>query len=121
MPDLRPRHEAGVRLFFDNNELCDANDARKVVRFLSHYAEKEEGYDLVVHCHAGRSAAVAQFAADRFGAPIVNANPDTSGANRRLLRLLGKVFEGGQLTVFEPPKNPPRTLGTRYVTVSGIF
>ena len=48
---------------------------------------------LVVHCFAGisRSAAVAAFASDRFGVEIDQANPDTSCANARLLRLLGKV------------------------------
>lgn len=56
--------------------------------------------NVVVHCDQGksRSAAVAQFVADRYGVPILNtdpawqdrvAMPDTSRANPRLLRLLG--------------------------------
>lgn len=90
LPDLHERHGDGVRLFFDDSELCDAGDARKIFRFLQQYATREDEVDLVVHCNAGisRSAAVAQFANSYFGCPIVQENPDTSRANRRLQRLL---------------------------------
>lgn len=60
--------------------------------------------NVVVHCDQGksRSAAVAQFVADRYGVPILNTEPvwqdrvsmlDTSRANPRLIRLLGRNSE----------------------------
>ena len=82
--------------------LPDANHAREIVRFL---AQHEGGCCIfrrvIVHCNQGRSrsAAVAQFVADRYDVPILNADPewrdrvamsDTSRANPRLLRLLTK-------------------------------
>lgn len=78
LPDLHPRHAVGVRLFWGQAELCDANDARRVLTFLDHHANSAEKLHLVVHCHAGisRSAAVAAIAADRFGIEIDQANPD---------------------------------------------
>ena len=93
-PDLHANHEEGVRLFHKKYELCDLNDAKKIVKFLQHYSSKPEQFELVVHCYAGisRSSAVAQFVADRFGSPIVGQNQETSFANKRLLRLLNKAI-----------------------------
>lgn len=125
LPDLHPRHEAGVRIYACDGkaELCDANDAHRILRFLERYAEKGDGFDVVVHCEAGvsRSAAVAQFAAEHYGIPIANANPDTSEANKRLLRLLAKFSEGGQPTVFDPPRNAPGAREASRATIMGIF
>lgn len=82
--------------------LPDANHARGIAKFL---ARHEGGHCIsrrvVVHCNQGRSrsAAVAQFVADRYGVHILNADlewqdrvamSDTSRANPRLLRLLIK-------------------------------
>lgn len=61
--------------------------------------------DVIVHCDQGksRSAAVAQFVANRYDVPILNTDPawqdrvsmlDTSRANPRLLRLLAKQRQG---------------------------
>lgn len=114
IPDLHPAHENGARIFYQGNELPDFNDALRVVKFLDRYAAKTERFDLVVHCQAGisRSAAVAQFAADKYGALLAGANPDTSGANRRLLRLLNKVSDGLPPSIFMPPakhaERPPQ-------------
>lgn len=105
LPDLHPQHASGARLFFQKDELPDYNDASKVNHFLAYYAALPESYDLVVHCQAGisRSAAVAQFAADRYNAELIGANPDTSAANRRLLRLFNKVADGVPPSIFMPP------------------
>jgi predicted protein tyrosine phosphatase len=124
LPDLHPRHAVGVRLFWGQAELCDANDARRVLTFLDHHANSAEKLHLVVHCHAGisRSAAVAAFAADRFGIEIDQANPDTSCANTRLLRLLGKVDLGHPLHVGEVPQGlQPRPKTAYQSSLSGIF
>jgi predicted protein tyrosine phosphatase len=96
LPDLHERHQEGVRLFFDNLELCDASDAAKIFRLLQHHAIGVEDVDLIVHCNAGisRSAAVAKFASDHFGCQIVQGERDTSGANSRLTRLLRAHAEG---------------------------
>lgn len=93
LPDLHPDHERGVRLFLAGDELCDYNDALKIVRFLDHYASKEGEYHLIVHCQAGisRSSAVARFAVEHYGCQLDNANGDFSKMNRRLYRLLVKV------------------------------
>lgn len=82
--------------------LPDANHAKAIADFLT----KHEGgccdfVRVLVHCDQGksRSAAVAQFVADKYNVLILNANPewqdrvsmsDTSRANPRLLRLLNK-------------------------------
>lgn len=106
LPDLHPRHDHGVRLFFRDEELCDANDARRVCGFLKHHSDSKERLQLVVHCYAGisRSAAVALFAADRYGIPIEQPNPDTSCANARFLRLLNKIDRSDDLDVREVPE-----------------
>lgn len=98
-PDLHENYKAGARLFHEGNELCDLNDANKIVGFLNHYVFKDDEFDLVVHCYAGisRSSAVAQFVAEKYGVPIASANPDTSFANKRLLRLLNKSTENKAL------------------------
>lgn len=124
LPDLHPRHAAGVRIYANNYELCDWNDARRIVTQLDHYAVKEGEFELVVHCQAGisRSAAVAQFAADRYCAVIENANPDTSGANPRLLRLLNRYADGLEPRIFDiPDLSGYVRKAERTSTVMGIF
>lgn len=99
IPDAEEGHL--VREFFGAiYRLPDAHHAQAIVGFL----EAQEGgcsdfVSVIVHCDHGisRSAAVAQFVADRYGVPILNtevewqsrvAMPDTTRANPRLLRLL---------------------------------
>lgn len=96
IPDLHVMHEDGVRLFLQGNELCDASDAVKINRFLAHYHCSSEDVQLIVHCQAGisRSAAVARFASEEFACAIHQDCGDTSGANRRLLRLLRSAADG---------------------------
>lgn len=122
-PDLHPLHATGRRLFYQGDELCDYNDARKVVRFLNHYSAQDLAFDVVVHCHAGvsRSAAVAQFVADRYGARIDNANPSTSAANKRMLRLLNKVADGVPPVLGEMPKKLVIQRTQTYSGPIGIF
>lgn len=96
LPDLHPQHDDGIRLFFGDNELCDANDASRMLSFLNTYAKKDQPHDVIVHCRAGisRSAAVAQFVSEHYGCDIDQANPDTSAANMRVLRLLRSASKG---------------------------
>lgn len=124
IPDLHPGHQNGIRLFWDRGELCDANDARRIVDFLCKYGTHEDSLKLVVHCHAGisRSAAVALFAADKYDCPIDQANPDTSCANSRLLRLLKKVDQDEALDIREMPETvlnrPPKLFQSSF---GGVF
>jgi len=69
--------------------LPDANHAAAIIDFIENLSCDH----LIVHCHAGvsRSAAVAKFVVGRYGAVLDQANDDTSGSNKRLLRLLNKV------------------------------
>lgn len=82
--------------------LPNAAHAKAIAKFL---AQHEGGCcvfrRVIVHCNQGksRSAAVAQFVADKYNVPLLNADPawqdrvampDTSRANPRLLRLLQK-------------------------------
>lgn len=92
-PDRLPQPLA---VFYDRYEMPDGHHAEHIVGFIDRQARREEFIDLVVHCQAGisRSAAVAQFVADRYGVPIDQANPDTSAANARVLRLLNKAMDG---------------------------
>jgi len=99
IPDAEEGHL--VREFFGVvYRLPDARHAQAIVDFL---AAQEGGcsdfVNIIVHCDHGisRSAAVAQFVADRYGVPILNtevewqsrvAMPNTTRANARLLRLL---------------------------------
>lgn len=80
--------------------LPDANHAKAIADFLAHHKGGCSDFlRVIVHCDQGksRSAAVAQFVADRYDVPILNADPEwqdrvaiqhTSRANLRLLRLL---------------------------------
>jgi predicted protein tyrosine phosphatase len=79
----------------------DGNHALQIMEYLC--AKDISARHLIVHCHAGisRFVAVAQFVADRFGAELIGANPDTSCSNKRLLRLLNKVADGEPLTRFK--------------------
>ncbi len=82
-----------LAVFHANFILPDTHHAWQIIRFIRLQAEKPNPIDLIVHCEAGisRSAAVAMFVADRYAVPIDQANPDTSCANKRLLRLLNKI------------------------------
>lgn len=102
LPDACPNEQPVLWKVF---HLPDANHALKIFQLIEHHSTQEEPVHLIVHCHAGvsRSAAVAMFVADRYGCPIDNANPDTSAANARLLRLLNKISDGAPLVVGESP------------------
>lgn len=97
LPDDTP--EGGVR--WKVYALPVAGHARAICEFLARYAPAP----VIVRCDAGisRSAAVAQFVAGRYDATILNNNPDTSCANRRLLRLLNKVDRGAPLDIRTAP------------------
>ena len=83
--------------------LPDVHHAKAIVNFLTeHQGGCSDFVSVIVHCDMGRSrsAAVAQFVADRYEVPIVNSEPewlehvtriDTTLANPRLLRLLRKT------------------------------
>lgn len=80
-------------------EYCESPDdfapslshARVINRFLLELHADISAVDVVVHCSQGvsRSAAVAGWAADRFGIPLIDpAGQGLNEANPRLLRLL---------------------------------
>lgn len=123
LPDLLPDHAAGRRLIVHGDELCDYNDARKIFQFLMHAASLREEFELMVHCEAGisRSAAVALFAADRFGGSVVNTNRDTGGANRRLMRLLKKVADGDAPVIKDLPEDILSLRKMRTQSKLGLF
>lgn len=65
--------------------------ARAIQKFLVELHADASAFDVVVHCSQGvsRSAAVASWAADRFGIPLMDpAGQGLAEANPRLLRLL---------------------------------
>ena len=78
----------------------DTYHAQAIKSFLAEFDRGCSDFvDVIVHCDMGksRSAAVAQFIANRYQVPILNDSPewqhrvsmtDTSRANPRLLRLL---------------------------------
>lgn len=87
--------------------LPDLHHAETIANFLAKHASTDSDFlrVVLVHCDQGksRSAAVAQFVADWYGVPILNAELewqdrvsmlDTSCANPRLLRLLKKHVAG---------------------------
>lgn len=120
-PDLHPRHEEGVRIFIGDAEVFDFKDAQKIIGFLDYYATKPGEFDLVVHCLVGvsRSAAVAQFASDTYGAVIDNANPNTSAANKRVLRILRKALTDELPVIFAPRAALPPGKTQEYAGVLG--
>lgn len=80
-------------------QYCEAPDdyapslshARAIHNFLVELHSDTAAFDVVVHCSQGvsRSAAVASWAADRFGIPLMDpAGQGLEEANPRLLRLL---------------------------------
>lgn len=92
-----------VREFFGAlYRLPDSRHAKAIADFLSrHEGGCCDFVSVIVHCDHGisRSAAVAQYVADRYSVPILNADPEwldrvaitnTTRANPRLLRLLRK-------------------------------
>lgn len=71
--------------------VCHEPDARRIVSFLERWHGEPEGPpELVAHCEAGvsRSAAVARFAAERYGLAFRWDHPWYNG---RVLRLLEAV------------------------------
>lgn len=93
-----------VREFF--GAICRLPDARHAQAIVGFLKAQEGGccdfVKVIVHCDHGisRSAAVAQFVAERYGVPILNAEVEWQGqvaisntarANPRLLRLLIKA------------------------------
>lgn len=65
--------------------------ARAIKQFLAELHTDSTGFDVVVHCSQGvsQSAAVAAWAAEQFGIPLVDpAGQGLDEANPRLLRLL---------------------------------
>ena len=85
--------------FADDGELIvnsyllpDLHHAREIVKFV----ETGDFEHLIVHCFAGisRSAAVAQFVADRYGADLLlkSYGFGTRHKNNRLYRLLNTAF-----------------------------
>ncbi|HEY6438307.1 MAG TPA: protein-tyrosine phosphatase family protein, partial [Ignavibacteriaceae bacterium] len=64
IPDMLPD---SLPLIVNGEEWPDANHAKKILSFIETVSKKEQEMDLVVHCEGGisRSAAVAQFVADR--------------------------------------------------------
>lgn len=95
---------------YKNLILPDGYHAERIVEFIRRRAASSDMYDIVTHCEAGisRSAAIAQFIADKYRVSIDQANPDTSCANARLLRLLNKAIDDVEFTTkpsitdFEP-------------------
>lgn len=84
-------------ILWHNLVLPDARHAKAILEFINQL----DCDHLVVHCHAGisRSAAVAQFVANVYHSEIDQANGDTSLANKRLLRLLNKVYLNEELDI----------------------
>lgn len=65
--------------------------ASAIQKFLAELHADSTGFDVVVHCSQGvsRSAAVAAWAAEKFGIPLLDpAGQGLDEANPRLLRLL---------------------------------
>lgn len=74
-----------------NNFAPALSHARLVRSFFEAIQEAEEPINVVVHCSAGvsRSAAVALWASERYGVPLLDrAQVGTNDANPRMLRLL---------------------------------
>lgn len=70
------------------------SNARAITEFLLTHQHTPREFTLVAHCFGGisRSAAVAVWAAVRFGVPISNADMrSTDWANARLIRLMDKA------------------------------
>ena len=88
IPDFSPDGS----IIVSGHLLPDLHHAREIVAFL----EDGEFAHLVVHCYAGqsRSAAVAQFVADRYGAALLLRNHivGTQYKNNRLYRLLNTAY-----------------------------
>lgn len=88
IPDFAPDGS----IIVSGHLLPDLRHAREIVAFI------EEGVfaHLTVHCYAGqsRSAAVAQFVAEKYGADLLLQNHivGTRYKNNRLYRLLNKTY-----------------------------
>lgn len=107
IPDVEDDGHLMREFFGTICRLPDARHAKAIVDFLV----KHEGgccdfVRVIAHCDHGisRSAAVAQFVAERYSVPILNAEPewqgrvamtDTFRANPRLLRLLLAANQSG--------------------------
>ncbi|MEI8301646.1 MAG: hypothetical protein WCG13_00020 [Burkholderiales bacterium] len=74
-----------------DNYAPSLSHAQAIQNFLVELDAETTGFDVVVHCSQGvsRSAAVASWAAERFGIPLIDpAGQGLAEANPRLLRLL---------------------------------
>ncbi|PPC84394.1 MAG: hypothetical protein CTY35_01955 [Methylotenera sp.] len=96
VPDLMLGHENGRRIMVNGNELCDYNDANKMLRFIQRAIDSEDALEMIIHCEMGisRSAAVAQYIHERYGVPISNGITNTDRLNKRVFRLLNKAADG---------------------------
>ncbi len=83
-------------------EYCESPDdlapslahARTIANFLAEVHADAAALELVVHCSAGssRSAAVASWAAEKFGVPLLDPlGRGIADANPRVLRLLNRL------------------------------
>jgi predicted protein tyrosine phosphatase len=119
VPDITPTGP----VLWHNLTMPDITHAQAIVQFL-------EGLNcdhIIVHCHAGisRSAGVAQFIVDHYGAKIDQSNDDTSLLNQRILRLLNKVYSNEEIKCAEyiPLGNAPINEKETYSTANmfGVF
>ena len=92
IPDFAPSGS----IIVSGHLLPNLYHAQQIVTFL----EDGDFAHLVVHCYAGRSrsAAVAQFVADRYGAALLLRNHivGTQYKNNRLYRLLNTAYLGSE-------------------------
>jgi predicted protein tyrosine phosphatase len=98
IPDLDPSNPQ-CRVMWHGLQLANYNHAREIIEYLNSL----DCDHVIVHCHAGvsRSAAVAQFITDKYGAALDRDWCDTSCMNKRVYRLLSKVFSGDAPSSFK--------------------
>ncbi len=96
----------------------DRRCAERMREFLDGLVDRPDIEELVVHCHAGqrRSAAVARYAAERFGADF---DMTYDGYNRTVYALMRdpKCFSEQQLD----PRVGSRTRGSAYLLGTGLL
>jgi len=89
VPDLCPKGP----VYWHGLLLPNYDHAKEIIQFLDELVCDH----VIVHCHAGvsRSAAVAQFIVDHYGARLDQGNfCDTACMNKRVYRLMKKVHSG---------------------------
>jgi hypothetical protein len=108
LPDALPNRQPMV---IGEDVWPDYHHAKTIFDFLMQWHQDERSVELCTHCEGGisRSAAVAQFASLLFSIPVEIVERDTSGANRRLLRLFQKVVQGGPPIIGDIPSDIPKT------------